>query len=101
MDLLLVEQEIVRDEKNALEAVVSAHKDLVDVRREVDVLTRADDEEDEIGDKGDRLAELYDKLEAMDSDVAEAQATKILSGLGFTEGMRRRQTKFLDNCWRR
>lgn len=101
MYLLLVEQEMAGDEKTALEAVVSADKELVDARREVDMLTGAEDEEDEIDDKGGRLAALYDKLEAMGSDAAEAHATKILSGLGFRKDMRQRQTKFLDSSWRR
>ncbi|KAL4316473.1 hypothetical protein S245_052712 [Arachis hypogaea] len=104
IDILLVEQEVVGDDKTALEAVVSANEELVKVRQEVASLQNAasaegsvDNEED---DAGEKLAELYEKLQLMGSDAAEAQASKILAGLGFTKDMQGRPTKSFSGGWR-
>ncbi|KAL6538129.1 hypothetical protein OROGR_012117 [Orobanche gracilis] len=93
-DVLLVEQEVVGDDKTALEAVVSANFELVNVRQEVAALQIAasvegsadEDNNYEEDDAGEKLAELYEKLQLMGSDAAEAQASKILAGFGFYKG---------------
>ncbi|XP_028762920.1 ABC transporter F family member 4 [Neltuma alba] len=107
IDVLLVEQEVVGDDKTALEAVVSANEELVKTRQEVALLQNASSV-DESGDKddgyeddaGEKLAELYEKLQLMGSDAAEAQASKILAGLGFTKDMQARATKSFSGGWR-
>ncbi|WJX65450.1 ABC transporter F member 4 [Trifolium repens] len=104
IDVLLVEQEVVGDDKTALEAVVSANAELVKLRQQVadlqnDAASGKDDtNEDE--DAGEKLAELYEKLQLMRSDVAEPQASKILAGLGFTKDMQGRPTKSFSGGWR-
>ncbi|XLR51088.1 hypothetical protein S83_001760 [Arachis hypogaea] len=108
IDVLLVEQEVVGDDKTALEAVVSANEELVKVRQEVASLQNATalegsvdkDNNDEEDDAGEKLAELYEKLQLMGSDAAEAQASKILAGLGFTKDMQGRPTKSFSGGWR-
>ncbi|KAM0053604.1 putative ABC transporter, AAA+ ATPase domain, P-loop containing nucleoside triphosphate hydrolase [Helianthus debilis subsp. tardiflorus] len=67
IDVCLVGQEIVGDDRTALEAVVSANQELV-------------------------------KLKS--SDVAEAQASKILAGLGFTKAMQTCATRSFSGRWR-
>ncbi|KAL6538122.1 ABC transporter F member 4 [Orobanche gracilis] len=107
-DVLLVEQEVVADDKTALEAVVSANFELVNVRQEVAALQIAasvegsadEDNNYEEDDAGEKLAELYEKLQLMGSDAAEAQASKILAGLGFTKEMQGRPTKSFSGGWR-
>ncbi|CAH2056896.1 unnamed protein product [Thlaspi arvense] len=107
-DVLLVEQEVIGDDKTALEAVVSANEELVKLRQEVAALQDAtsaagaedgndDGNED---DAGEKLAELYERLELIGSDAAEAQASKILAGLGFTKDMQGRPTKSFSGGWR-
>ncbi|XP_045812403.1 ABC transporter F family member 4-like [Trifolium pratense] len=109
IDVLLVEQEVVGDDKTALEAVVSANAELVKVRQEVADLQNAtsvkegvdeDDDTNEDEDVGEKLAELYEKLQLMGSDAAEPQASKILAGLGFTKDMQGRPTKSFSGGWR-
>ncbi|PNX95846.1 ABC transporter F family member 4-like protein [Trifolium pratense] len=108
IDVLLVEQEVVGDDKTALEAVVSANAELVKVRQEVADLQNAtsgkegvdEDDTNEDEDAGEKLAELYEKLQLMGSDAAEPQASKILAGLGFTKDMQGRPTKSFSGGWR-
>ncbi|XVF04843.1 hypothetical protein REPUB_Repub05bG0120300 [Reevesia pubescens] len=107
IDVLLVEQEVVGDDRTALQAVVSANEELIRVREEVAVLQNlsfphgGEDENDLNGDDaGARLAELYEKLQILGSDAAEAQASKILAGLGFTKEMQGRSTRSFSGGWR-
>ncbi|EOY32880.1 General control non-repressible 4 [Theobroma cacao] len=107
IDVLLVEQEVVGDDRSALQAVVSANEELVRLREEVTVLQNSssapggEDGSDLNGDDaGERLAELYEKLQILGSDAAEAQASKILAGLGFTKEMQGRPTRSFSGGWR-
>ncbi|XP_074270278.1 ABC transporter F family member 4-like [Silene latifolia] len=103
IDVLLVEQEIVGDDRSALEAVVSANDELVKLREEVATLQKSSGDNgdgDEDDESGERLAELYERLELLGSDAAEAQASKILAGLGFTKDMQVRPTKSFSGGWR-
>lgn len=106
IDVLLVEQEVVGDDRSALEAVVSANEELVKLREEAAALQNSDsasggDEEDSLDDDaGEKLAEVYEKLQLIGSDAAEAQASKILAGLGFTKDMQVRPTKSFSGGWR-
>ncbi|KAH1130468.1 hypothetical protein J1N35_001846 [Gossypium stocksii] len=106
IDVLLVEQEVVGDDRTALQAVVSANEELIRLREEVAALqnssaSNGEDENDLNGDDaGERLAELYEKLQILGSDAAEAQASKILAGLGFTKAMQGRPTRSFSGGWR-
>ncbi|GKV35649.1 hypothetical protein SLEP1_g43892 [Rubroshorea leprosula] len=107
IDVLLVEQEVVGDDRTALQAVVSANEELVKLREEVAALQNSssvaggEDNDDVNGDDtGEKLVELYEKLQILGSDAAEAQASKILAGLGFTKEMQGRPTKSFSGGWR-
>ncbi|KAK9747739.1 hypothetical protein RND81_02G012500 [Saponaria officinalis] len=109
IDVLLVEQEIVGDDRSALEAVVSANEELVKLREEVAALQNSasvgdgnteGENADDDDDTGEKLAELYEKLQLVGSDAAESQASKILAGLGFTKEMQARATKSFSGGWR-
>ncbi|XP_023543438.1 ABC transporter F family member 4-like [Cucurbita pepo subsp. pepo] len=103
IDVLLVEQEVVGDDRTALQAVVSANEELVKLRQEVADLQNSDagqEENDDEDDAGERLAELYEKLQLLGSDAAEAQASRILAGLGFTKDMQARPTRSFSGGWR-
>ncbi|KAI3707803.1 hypothetical protein L2E82_36645 [Cichorium intybus] len=60
IDVLLVEQEIVGDDKTALQAVVSANKELVHLRKQVAALLEGKNGKEE--DDGEKLGELYEKI---------------------------------------
>ncbi|RVW37078.1 ABC transporter F family member 4 [Vitis vinifera] len=110
IDVLLVEQEVIGDDNTALQAVISANEELVRLRQEVASLdslqnssaaTCDEDENDASGDDvGEKLAELYENLQLLGSDAAEAQASKILAGLGFTKDMQGRATRSFSGGWR-
>ena len=103
IDVLLVEQEVIADDKTALQAVVSANEELLRLRQEVASLqnsSAATCDEDENDDTGEKLAVLYEKLQLLGSDAAEAQASKILAGLGFTKEMQGRATRSFSGGWR-
>ncbi|KAF8117381.1 hypothetical protein N665_0011s0098 [Sinapis alba] len=97
IDLLLVEQEVVGDDKTALQAVVSANEELVKLREEAEALQNSNGGED---DTGEKLVELYERLQMLGSDAAEAHASKILAGLGFNKDMQVRETKSFSGGWR-
>ncbi|KAJ3688289.1 hypothetical protein LUZ61_017453 [Rhynchospora tenuis] len=99
IDVLLVEQEIVGDDRSALQAVVSADEELMKLRAEAQSLSESDDK-DTADEDGDRLAEIYEKLQLKGSDAAEALASKILAGLGFTKEMQALPTKSFSGGWR-
>ncbi|MCL7033984.1 hypothetical protein MKW94_001857 [Papaver nudicaule] len=75
IDVLLVEQEVVGDDKSALEAVVQAAEELVRLCEE--------ENNSEDDDGGEKLVELYERLQVIVADAAESQASKILAGLGW------------------
>ncbi|GLT52087.1 hypothetical protein SLA2020_254490 [Shorea laevis] len=107
IDVLLVEQEVAGDDRSALQAVVSANEELVKLRVEVAALQNSSsiaggEANDDVNgdDAGEKLAELYEKLQVLGSDAAEAQASKILAGLGFTKEMQSRPTRSFSGGWR-
>uniref|UniRef100_A0A0D6QY42 ABC transporter domain-containing protein n=1 Tax=Araucaria cunninghamii TaxID=56994 RepID=A0A0D6QY42_ARACU len=102
IDVLLVEQEVVGDDRSALEAVVSANEELVELREKAQKLQNMslEEGEDDDTDSGEKLAEVYERLQVIGSDAAESQASKILAGLGFTKDMQVRPTKSFSGGWR-
>eukprot|EP00894_Picocystis_sp_ML_P001178 jgi/Pico_ML_1/51695/g266.t1 len=114
IDVLLVEQEVVGDDCTALEAVVAADVELMNLREEEKELneklgsltldgregaaTAAEENADE--EANQRLNEIYERMQELGSSTAEARASKILHGLGFTEAMQRRPTKSFSGGWR-
>jgi len=95
IDVLLVEQEIIGDDRSALEAVVAADEELTALRAEQARLEASNDADD-----NERLVEVYEKLNLRDSDAARARASKILAGLGFNQAMQARSTKSFSGGWR-
>ena len=101
LDVLLVEQEVVGDATPALQAVINADVELVALRKEEAELTAlAAGDGPDADAAGARLAEVYDRLEDKAAGSADARASKILHGLGFTQAMQGRATADFSGGWR-
>ncbi|XBI06561.1 hypothetical protein VPH35_134563 [Triticum aestivum] len=85
IDVLLVEQQIVGDDRSATEAVVAANEELTALRAEQAKLEASNDPDD-----NDKLAEVYEKLNLCDSDAARAGAMQARSTKSFSGGWRMR-----------
>lgn len=100
VDFLYVEQEVVADNTPAVDAVLKADKRRWKLIEEEQKLTKAVDSGDESQKKLDRLQEIYDELNSIGADSAEAKARRILYGLGFDIDMQTQPTKKFSGGWR-
>ncbi|ESQ45015.1 hypothetical protein EUTSA_v10011003mg [Eutrema salsugineum] len=100
ISVLLVDQEVPSGETSALDLVVSANEELVKLREEDKALQKDSSSGVDDDDSGEKLAELYKRLEDLGSDSAEPRASKILAGLGFTNDMQVRATQSFSGGWR-
>jgi len=100
--IMHVEQEIKGDDTPVLQSVLEADKErewLLKVEQEI--MSKADDGGgEEVKVHGVGLMEVYERLEELSSDDAEARAGTILSGLGFTAEDQQRPTKEFSGGWR-
>jgi ATP-binding cassette subfamily F protein 3 len=92
--ILLVEQEIVGDDKTVLKTVMET-----DVERE---LLLKQEQELLSGDSENhrKLDEIHERLKEIDADTAESRASTILAGLGFTNEAQKQPTKIFSGGWR-
>ena len=60
----------------------------------------AEAEEDEQNEIQQSLEAIYDRLDQLDANTAEARATTILHGLGFTKAMMNQTTSEFSGGWR-
>jgi ATP-binding cassette subfamily F protein 1 len=100
VDFLYVEQEVVADDTRAVDAVLKADTERWDLLAEEKVLMARIDAGDEDESLSKRLGEIYERLNAIGSDTAEAKARRILYGLGFDVEMQTQKTKQFSGGWR-
>lgn len=100
VDFLYVEQEVVADNTPAVEAVLKADKNRWALLEEEKALSAAIDNGDDKQITLDRLQQVYDELNSMNADAAEAKARRILYGLGFDVEMQTKPTKMFSGGWR-
>uniref|UniRef100_A0A7S3QXV4 ABC transporter domain-containing protein n=1 Tax=Dunaliella tertiolecta TaxID=3047 RepID=A0A7S3QXV4_DUNTE len=106
LDVLLVEQEVEGGAQSALEAVVAADVELMQLRAEEAELNQKlehPDQQDEEFDQEtaqERLNEVYERQNQISASSAESRASKILHGLGFNTDMQRRPTQSFSGGWR-
>ncbi|KAL6912311.1 hypothetical protein ACP4OV_001116 [Aristida adscensionis] len=114
--ILHVEQEVTGDDTTALQCVLNADVERVQLMQEEALLVQQQKDleiEAEFGDDSGksksgldkdaiskRLEEIYKRLEFIDADAAEARAASILAGLSFTPEMQRKRTKEFSGGWR-
>ncbi|KAF7489921.1 ATP-binding cassette sub-family F member 1 [Sarcoptes scabiei] len=96
LDILLCEQEVIADDTPAVQVVLKSDKKREALLEELEKLTKENDLK-----KTDRINEIYEELQAIGSDSAEARARRILAGLGFlTAEQQNRPTKNFSGGWR-
>ena len=101
IDVFHVVAEVDPSEMTALEAVLSVDEEKAALEAEADALGDAMGEgvEDE-DETAERMTEIFERLEELDADSAEARAASILHGLGFTPDMQARPTNSFSGGWR-
>eukprot|EP00918_Siedleckia_nematoides_P064007 GHVU01139236.1.p2 GENE.GHVU01139236.1~~GHVU01139236.1.p2 ORF type:complete len:105 (-),score=22.56 GHVU01139236.1:98-412(-) len=84
------------DEESVLEAVLAVDSERTALLEEEARLQKKQHEQTKAD--GVRLAHVYTRLEEIDASSAEAHASTVLSGLGFTEAMMVRGEGWRDGC---
>jgi len=96
IDIYHLEGEYPATDETAIEAVY-ADLEKEKARLEIEAEELALSEE---GQESDRLAEVYTRLDELDSDTAEKRAGEILHGLGFSGEMQKKKAKDFSGGWR-
>eukprot|EP00441_Pelagodinium_beii_P031378 CAMPEP_0197635314 /NCGR_PEP_ID=MMETSP1338-20131121/11163_1 /TAXON_ID=43686 ORGANISM="Pelagodinium beii, Strain RCC1491" /NCGR_SAMPLE_ID=MMETSP1338 /ASSEMBLY_ACC=CAM_ASM_000754 /LENGTH=596 /DNA_ID=CAMNT_0043207335 /DNA_START=6 /DNA_END=1793 /DNA_ORIENTATION=+ len=100
--IMHVEQEIKGDDTTVLDSVLKADLEREWLlKTEEELLSKEDDgsgEEPKV--RGVGLMEVYERLEELGNEDAEARAAVILAGLGFSGEDQRRPTKEFSGGWR-
>jgi len=95
IDIYYLAREIPASEKTALEAVMEADEERVKLEALAEQLaTQEDDESQEF------LMQVYERLDDMGADTAEARAAHLLMGLQFDAGMQKKKCKDFSGGWR-
>jgi ATP-binding cassette subfamily F protein 2 len=95
-DIFHLTNEIEPTEKTALQCVMEVNKEKARLEKEAEQLAARP--EDEVAHE--RLMDIYERLDELDSAKAEVTAARLLHGLGFTPGMQATATKDFSGGWR-
>ena len=91
-----------RDDITALEAVMESNDEIQQLEAKAEALNNdmATADEDGQAEIQQALEGIYSRLDQLDASSAEARATQILFGLGFTQKMQHMTTKEFSGGWR-
>ena len=91
-----------RNDITALQAVMESDGEIALLEQKANDLNdaMAEAEEDEQNEIQQSLEAIYDRLDQLDANTAEARATTILHGLGFTKAMMNQTTSEFSGGWR-
>ncbi|KAL3906371.1 MAG: hypothetical protein SGILL_009297 [Bacillariaceae sp.] len=91
-----------RDDITALEAVMESNDEIQELEAKAEHLNEAmaEADEDQQAEIQSSLESIYSRLDQLDASSAEARATQILFGLGFTVKMQSMTTKEFSGGWR-
>ena len=95
IDIYYLDREMPASDLTALEAVMEVDDERAKLEKEAEELAQHDGPEVE-----QRLEDIYERLDAMDSDMAEVRAASILHGLGFDKEMQAKKTREFSGGWR-
>lgn len=95
IDIYHLNREIPASSKTALQCVMEVDAERLKLEKLAEeLITREDDESQE------QLMDVYERLDEMSADLAEAKAARILHGLGFTKEMQQKEAKNFSGGWR-
>jgi len=103
LDIYFLDHEYpARDDITALEAVLESSDEIALLEAKAEALNSAmaECEEDQQMKIQSQLEGIYDRLDQLDASSAEARATQILHGLGFTKAMQSMKTCEFSGGWR-
>ena len=103
LDIYFLDSEYpARDDITALQAVMESNDEIAILEKKAEELNHAMAEADEEQQTEIQmnLEAIYDRLEHLDAATAEARATSILHGLGFTTTMMNMKTREFSGGWR-
>ena len=102
IDLFFLDQEYPATDTPALDAVFEVDDERKALEAEAEKIndSLADCDEEEQEQLNQRLQALYERLDELDAATAEARASAILHGLGFTPKMQKMPTKSFSGGWR-
>jgi ATP-binding cassette, subfamily F, member 2 len=95
IDIFHLTREIPASTKTALECVMEVDEERVKLEKLAEsLITKEDDESQE------QLMDIYDRLDEISADQAEAKASRLLHGLGFDKKMQAKMAKDFSGGWR-
>lgn len=95
IDIFHLSREIPASSKSALECVMEVDEERLKLEKLAEALATREDDESQ-----DQLMDVYERLDDMSADQAEAKAARLLHGLGFTKEMQAKQAKDFSGGWR-
>ncbi|XP_050520055.1 ATP-binding cassette sub-family F member 2 [Daktulosphaira vitifoliae] len=95
IDIFHLTREMPASEKSALQCVMEVDQEKIRLEKLVDELVACTDDESQ-----EQLMDIYERLDDISADTAEARAANILHGLGFTKEMQNKKTKDFSGGWR-
>jgi len=95
IDIYYLAREMPASEKTALESVMEADEERCRLEKLAEQLATIDEEGVQ-----DYLMEVYERLDELGADTAEAKASHLLMGLGFDSKMQNKKCKDFSGGWR-
>jgi len=95
IDIYYLAREIPASEKTALEAVMEADEERIQLEKLAEELATQEDDESQ-----EYLMQVYERLDDMGADTAEARAAHLLMGLQFDANMQKKKCKDFSGGWR-
>lgn len=95
IDIFHLTREMPASDKSALKCVMEVDEERIKLEKLAEELAHCEDD-----DAQEQLLDVYERLDDMSADTAEARAAHILHGLGFTKEMQQQATKDFSGGWR-
>lgn len=95
IDIFHLSREMPASEKTALQCVMEVDEERVKLEKQAELLVANEDD-----DSQEQLMDIYERLDEMSADTAQARAAHLLFGLGFSREMQNKMTKDFSGGWR-